>query len=322
MGNFDKTLGPVLIGIFVNTYLYGFVMFQFASYHNIRFNDPYWIKFPVGFLFVVDTFHSAVAIYLAWEFCVANYANPGALGVATWAYTFTPICTALIGFITHIFLGHRFFRLTKNKIAYFVTIVLSVLTFSLAMAAGIWALTNAISLNDILSSPPVYKSVVTSWLSLQTAQDAILAGSLGYSLSHCRPAFMAGESTNGRVLRGALQIGLFAFLFSLASLLGFLAGPSTSFYGMFAIPVGRVYSNVILDTLLSRKVIDSQTDEKPATRPTEDIWVPPAQTSSVSANSFSLHSIQVRTEVFSDAGRITPHSRTSNEFKVEKGEVV
>jgi hypothetical protein len=65
-----------------------------------------------------------------------------------------------------------------------------------------------------------------------------------YTLAYCSPAFMAGQSTKSRILRGALQTGSFAFLFSIAGLLAFLLGPSTSFFGMFGIPIGRVYSNV------------------------------------------------------------------------------
>lgn len=50
--------------------------------------------------------------------------------------------------------------------------------------------------------------------------------------------------------------------------------------------------------------------------PTEDIWIPVAPVQSVSANNLSTRN--VRTEVAFNAGRINPHSRTSDRFKRER----
>ena len=74
-----------------------------------------------------------------------------------------------------------------------------------------------------------------------------------------------------RLIRGAIQTGLFAGIFSLGDLATFLKYPDTNLYGMFAIPIGRIYTNVrdfiiyyfnilkphfstqtLLDTLLAR----------------------------------------------------------------------
>lgn len=45
-------------------------------------------------------------------------------------------------------------------------------------------------------------------------------------------------------MRGAIQTGLFAGIFSIADLATFLTLPETNLYGMFAIPIGRIYTNV------------------------------------------------------------------------------
>lgn len=51
-----------------------------------------------------------------------------------------------------------------------------------------------------------------------------------------------------RLIRGAIQTGLFPGIFSIASLITFAVVPSKNFYGMFSIPLGRIYTNVsILD---------------------------------------------------------------------------
>ena len=86
-----------------------------------------------------------------------------------------------------------------------------------------------------------------------------------------------------RFIRGAIQTGLFASTFSLGFLITFVLLPNTNFYGMFAIHIGRIYTNVsalgatdgadlnldfsfflswktLLDTLLTRELLKVETD--------------------------------------------------------------
>ncbi|RDB15648.1 hypothetical protein Hypma_004029 [Hypsizygus marmoreus] len=330
MSEFDKIIGPLLIGIFLNTYLFGIVMFQYASYQNRKYSDPYWIKLPVGVLFLVDTFHCAAAIYMIWTYCVENYVNPTIFAAGFWAATFTPICTAVSGLVAHLFLGHRFFRLTGNKGAYAAFVGLAVAVFVLAMSAGIQGIVQPVSMVEIVAqTSPVHRNLVTAWLVVQAALDLLLAGSLGYALSHCTPSFMGAEPAYRRAFRGATQIGLFACIFSVADMISFLGGRNTNLYTTFALPMGPLYSNIILDTLLSRRwpSVSHSEPSTSQTNTTKNIWIPSAPTQSMGgANSFSLHSIHVQTEVFSDAGRRVardPLSRTvSEEYKTDKGVAV
>ncbi|KAK7032468.1 hypothetical protein VNI00_013026 [Paramarasmius palmivorus] len=90
MGEYDLVVGTYLLGIFVNTFLFGLVCYQFLVYKNTKFNDPTWIKFVptscrtsaqfdlrframVGILFSVDLLHSSVEIYGAWDMCPATH---------------------------------------------------------------------------------------------------------------------------------------------------------------------------------------------------------------------------------------------------------
>lgn len=45
MGEYDTLLGTLLVGIFFNTYLFGIVTFQFATYYGSKHKDPLWIKY-------------------------------------------------------------------------------------------------------------------------------------------------------------------------------------------------------------------------------------------------------------------------------------
>ena len=47
-----------------------------------------------------------------------------------------------------------------------------------------------------------------------------------------------------RLIRGAIQTGLFASIFALADLFSFVLHRETNLYAMFAFPIGRIYTNV------------------------------------------------------------------------------
>ncbi|KAG6865386.1 hypothetical protein C0991_003089 [Blastosporella zonata] len=248
-------------------------------------------------MFFINTFHCAT---------VENYINPDALGVGLWVTSVTPICIAITGFIAHIFLAHRFYVLKKNKIAYGVLAVVSVAVFALALATGILGLKLDLTLLQMIlhDSSPAYQALVRSWLVIQTILEAALAGAVGYSLMNCKPPFIPApdNSTLTRVIRGIVQSGLLVFVFSFADLIGSTAGRTSSVFALFSIPIAPLYSMLIFDTLLARRVSlasPDTTSSDPAI-----FWVPavPKNTTGSGANTINLRSIQVgtKTEVVTD----------------------
>ncbi|KAF8974444.1 hypothetical protein BDZ97DRAFT_23976 [Flammula alnicola] len=252
MGEFDMVIGVVLIGLFFNTYLYGLVTYQFIVYHNTKFNDRLWIRAIVGGLFVLDTIHSAVAVYAGWEMCVTNYNNPASLAVVGWTIPFTAVATSLAAFITQIFLGHRVFILTKSKPLVAFLGMLSVLGFFFGVYAGIYSGI----LNEIAKFGPL-GPFVTCWLVFQTSADIFITVILTYVLSRSRTGFRRTDTIINRVIRGAVQTGLFASIFALCDLFSFMLHRNTNLYAMFAYPLGRIYTNTLLDTLNARTALKS-----------------------------------------------------------------
>lgn len=247
MGAFDKTLGTLLIGIVFNTFLYGLVCYQFLAYYTRKFNDPWPIRYMVHTLFVLDTFHSAVVIYMLWFFLVENYNNPAVLSIALWPLTWTPIGTAIAAVITQLFLGYRIFRLTHSMIYYVVIAAIAVPAFALGTAVGVKAI-----IIGVLSELPQINNIVIGWLGMQVGVDLLISVSLSIILWKAKTGVKKTDAVIHRLIRGAVQTGFFAVVFSLGDLICFLKVPETNLYGMFAIPLGRIYTNTLMDTLLSR----------------------------------------------------------------------
>lgn len=63
-------------------------------------------------------------------------------------------------------------------------------------------------------------------------------------LSRSRTGFRRTDTIINRLIRGAIQTGLFASIFAIADLFCFLYRRDTNLYAMFAYPIGRIYTNV------------------------------------------------------------------------------
>jgi hypothetical protein len=83
---------------------------------------------------------------------------------------------------------------------------------------------------------------------------------LSYILSRSRTGFRKTDTIINRLIRGAIQTGLFASLFALADLFSFVLLPGTNFYAMFAYPIGRIYTNVRFFLLFLTDPVDIATD--------------------------------------------------------------
>ncbi|KZT19766.1 hypothetical protein NEOLEDRAFT_933578 [Neolentinus lepideus HHB14362 ss-1] len=252
MGEFDTTIGVLLLGIFFNTYLYGLVTWQFLTYSNAPFSDPWRVKAVVISLFILDTVHTIVGIHNAWYICVTNFLNPSVLLSVGWQIPFTAVATSFAAVITQFFLADRVYRLTKSKILTAFICLLSLVGFVSGVLAGIRS-----GIVKDVSKFAVLAPLVICWLGFQTAADLSITFVLSIALYRARGPIQKTNKMLNRLIRGAVQTGLFASIFALGDLFGFLLHRNTNLYGMFAYPIGRIYTNTLLDTLNARISLQS-----------------------------------------------------------------
>ncbi|KAJ7711414.1 hypothetical protein B0H14DRAFT_3020904, partial [Mycena olivaceomarginata] len=205
----------------------GLVTNQYINYVNHKFNDPVWIRATVIILFVLDTTHSAVGIYAAWDLCVTNFNNPNILNTVDWMIPFTGIAVATSGVVTQVFLIHRVFKLTKNK---WLVVFLTALSIGGYVCGWIACVKSGI-MKDVEKLPQVLPLAI-GWLALMCIADLLITA-----------ASAATDIIVNRVIRGAIQTGLFVSIFALGDLFSFIFAPHTSFHSMFAYPIGRIYTN-------------------------------------------------------------------------------
>ncbi|EAU85954.2 hypothetical protein CC1G_02977 [Coprinopsis cinerea okayama7 len=230
---------------------------------STEFNDPPWIKLglTVLLLFLMDTFHSS---------SIENFTDPLGLLVPVWPYPNTIITTGLTAFSTQSFLSYRVYRLTKRTVLYFSSIAIAAGTLALGMVCAVKAfyVTNYLEL-------PSLRPYLTVWLCMEMAIDLVICGEwqslcsgdagrlveflwgkfigiLLYTLGHSRTGFAQSDTVIRRLMRAAVQTGCFATAFAAVTLVLFLTNGDTQLYSLVGIPISRVYSNALMDTILCR----------------------------------------------------------------------
>ncbi|KAJ7463609.1 hypothetical protein FB451DRAFT_457429 [Mycena latifolia] len=248
MGEFDQTIGFVLMGVTINTYLTGVIMSQFFTYLNSNFKDPWRLKSMVAFLFIINITQAAAVVYMSWFYCVTNFANPRVAEIGIWPYTFTAFVTAVLAVINQTYQAWRIYIFTQNKILVGFLVVAALATCGMGIAAGIQALILS-ELTKLIALQPV----VEANLALQCAIDVIIAIVLTVIFSRSKTSFGRMDEVLNRLIRTAIQSGLFTAVFALGTLFAFRFSPGTFMIGLFSIPIGRIYTHTMMDSLITRE---------------------------------------------------------------------
>lgn len=247
----ETTVGPLILGIFLNTYLYGIVSFQYASYYNSVFNDTLWIKLMVLSLFCLDTFHSVSLMYLGWAYTMQDTRKiPMYLLKPFWPYASTAFVTTVTACLTQIFLADRILRVKKCVRTYILVLFLSACAF----AAGIVFAVKA-CLFRIESGPRHWNlnTLLIVWCSLEICVDILISGILLHSLSQTRTGCQRSDKVVNRLIQTTIQSGLLCSIASILILVLFVAYQETQLSSIFGVSVGRLYTNTLMDTLRCRK---------------------------------------------------------------------
>ncbi|KAH8831153.1 hypothetical protein DL96DRAFT_1586640 [Flagelloscypha sp. PMI_526] len=248
MGAFDLTVGAVLLGASFNMYLYGFVSYQYLAYKTTKFNDPIWLRAIVAVLFVIDTTQTIVELHVAWFLAVENYANPSVLARSLWGMSFCSSATTISALIVQAFLITRLGRLTRQ---YWLCIFLILV----GLAACVIGITGSIQAG-LLADVTKFNTLIpqaTAWLSMEASVDILITAILSRALWRSKTGFARTNTIVNRCIRAAIQSGLFSSICAILNLLAFVFWTETFLFTTFNWPLGRIYSNSLLYTLVARK---------------------------------------------------------------------
>ncbi|KZT50227.1 hypothetical protein CALCODRAFT_444870 [Calocera cornea HHB12733] len=260
-------LGPIVLGTNINFFLFGIVLYQFASYlsrtsslralsrqnpyalNAINYKpDPWPVRAIVYWLMVLDTYHTAVCAYMQWQYTIDHFGDPQILELATWPYASTPIVTILASVTVQCFLAWRIRIITKRNVWFVIIVFLSIVQGLAGLGTGIGALW----VSDI-SRFYELEPVAGVWFCAQVACDMVITTTLILTLNKERTGFKHTDSVINRLIRGAFETAVFATVFCVLDMAMFFAESGNNLHLAFALPMGRIYSNTLLATLNSRQ---------------------------------------------------------------------
>ncbi|KAF7325028.1 hypothetical protein MKEN_00545300 [Mycena kentingensis (nom. inval.)] len=253
----DKTFGSLLVGTYANTGLY--VLSLIPTVHFIRrrshHSDPLLVLITILALFILDTLATAAGNGVVYLTLVSNW---GGLEYPVVQSLLLPILIILSGTsacITRVFLGLRYWKITKNRIpsALLLLSILASLAGTIFLSATLF--TQKTASGTVEDGKRKLALPTTFFLASFVASDVLVSA---LSLVSCQRA-PSGRFQNfgsfSRVCTTLVKTNIFGALFSIGALIAFVLdkAPSSNLWLAIGISFGRVHTHATLRLLTSRR---------------------------------------------------------------------
>ncbi|KAJ7875651.1 hypothetical protein B0H13DRAFT_1632580, partial [Mycena leptocephala] len=257
--------GPMLIGVLLNTTLYGVCVPILSTFPRIKSlsRDRLWFRMLVLYLVVVETANVLCDIGLIYEPLIIRYATPQALMVSpirdesnalivpklNLSLTYE-INQVLVSTPIQLFIAWRVRIVTRSAMLPILISVLAMVSFG----GGI-AVTTIVSLHPNFSDFPSFKPEVITWLVSTSACDVLLTGSLVYSLWIRKTSVIATDSYLNKIIRLTVQTGFITAAAALLDMFLYIFMPGTTLNFIFDYPLSKLYTNALLSTYVLRIIL-------------------------------------------------------------------
>ncbi|KAJ7900846.1 hypothetical protein B0H13DRAFT_2028653 [Mycena leptocephala] len=249
MGNFDQTIGFILLGVISESagpfktlqdlQVVGFFSEHLSngSYHVpvlliLEFQSQrYLVDQILGGLPVHSQRHPGlwrcVPVVVMSEYSgvavrFKNFANPQIVGNNLWPFPFTALTTAVLAITNQVFQTWRIYKLTLNKFS-------SLAACGMGVAGAIEMALHVHGPAKLVALMPIVEGNLVLRCCLDT--DRVL----------------------NILVRNAVQSGSFTAIFALGTVLSFHLSSDTAMLVLFSLPIGRIYTHTMMDQLVSRE---------------------------------------------------------------------
>ncbi|EMD32503.1 hypothetical protein CERSUDRAFT_118538 [Gelatoporia subvermispora B] len=244
------TVGSILVGGLLSSFLSGTVFMQFILYFRIYPNDAFRIKSMVAAIWALDMFHT-IMIYLAcWDYLIRNWTNDAIFDYIPWMIGVTVALTALITFIVQCFFAYRVYTVSNRNI--YVTAPIAFLAL-LRVVFALVSMGEMIRLSSYSAFSSRYGWVFTTGLSLSSALDVLVTVSLCYFLRRSRSGFKGMNHIIDLLTLYTVQNGLLTGVTTIAALILWLALSNSLLFLTLHFCIAKLYANSLLATLNARK---------------------------------------------------------------------
>ncbi|EIN12214.1 hypothetical protein PUNSTDRAFT_124206 [Punctularia strigosozonata HHB-11173 SS5] len=303
MGQFDASLGAILIGTWVDCMLYMWEITQMYTCFNAFPNDHPFLRATLWLLLLVDTVGAAAGCGTAYLYTITYWGNPEAISRQYWTFPMYCTATACSAFIVQLFLLLRFWNLSRNH-------VLTCVLFAMSLTALIGGIYTSVILGiaPLLSQRGRVVTPVTIWFVSSTACDVSITLNLVWQFRRVRTSFKTTQTMLSRLTSMAIRTGCVTSFFALLILSFFLQNPQGSIAVGLNSCFGRIYALTMLYNLNTRASI-----RQAGSSGGDGISAGAGQNVTSGNAAIDLGQIRVDTQVVSDCGRSRRSESTYDE---------
>ncbi|KDR86147.1 hypothetical protein GALMADRAFT_235382 [Galerina marginata CBS 339.88] len=239
-----KVFGPLLIGAFINTILYGVCVVQFYIYYQKYKRDSKRIRYLVLYLFIMETINTIIIVGVVFEPLVLNFGNPQVFIAAPRMIPLDALSTVLISTPVQFFAAWRIKVIGQS-------IVLPLIIGFLGACAFIGATTLSVCvlLDSRWASFGRLDHPTIVWLTASAVVDVLITGSLFWSLRRRKTGIKATDDRVSKIVRATIQTGLITTIFASLDLILVLTVKGITVNFVWDLPLSKLYVNSLLSTL-------------------------------------------------------------------------
>ncbi|KAJ7731676.1 hypothetical protein DFH07DRAFT_968670 [Mycena maculata] len=244
----DVTLlfGPLLIGVLLNTMLYGVMVVQAFMYYHRYKRDRTWFRYLVLYLVIMETANWVCDVGLIYEPLIIRYGTPEALITSPLLLRTDAVLTVLISTPAQLFIAWRVRVVTQSRI---LPAIISLFAF-VSLGGGI-SVTTIVTLHPRFASFSSFHPEVITWLVASAACDVFLTASLVYSLWIRKTSIISTDSYLNKLIRLTVQTGFITAAAALLDMILYVTTTNTSNF-IFDFALSKLYTNSLISTLNAR----------------------------------------------------------------------
>nr|GAT48368.1 predicted protein [Mycena chlorophos] len=239
--------GPLLLGVLLNTLLYGVMLVQAYLYFHHFKTDRMWFKWLVGYLVVVETANLVCDIGLIYEPLILRYAQPQALITSPILLRADGILTVLVSTPAQLFVAWRLHVITHSY-----TVSLAIGFLAIVSFGGGLSVSAIVTMHPDFQSFPTFKPEVFTWFISSAACDVLLTSALVVSLWKRKSKVAATDSYVNKIIRLTVHTGMITAAAALADMLLYAFIPNTTYNFIIDFALAKLYTNSLLSTLNAR----------------------------------------------------------------------
>lgn len=205
------------------------------------------MKLLVTVLLVADTANTIFDFCWIYDALINHFDDPPALHVADWMFATDPVMVGTISTIVQLFFAWRVQVLTAWPLVTAAIIVTALTSFMGAVGTTI-----AVTLYPQFMHFHKFQVIVILWLASSVACDILITLAISWYLKYTQAGFHHSDHIGNKVIRMTVKNGLITSVCATVDLIAFVTS-TTGLHLAFNFPLSKLYTNILMASLHSRR---------------------------------------------------------------------